>query len=37
MGIKGIALGSFVANGTLCILSYLIIVKQGKGSGEEIN
>lgn len=30
MGVKGIALGSFVANMTLCILSYLIIVKSEK-------
>ncbi|MDI6782228.1 MAG: lipid II flippase MurJ [bacterium] len=34
MGIKGIALGSFIANGTLCILSYLIIVNQEKGLKE---
>ena len=37
MGIKGIALGSLVANSTLCILSYLIIVKQIRKAGEKIN
>ncbi len=30
MGIKGIALGNLVAQSTLCILSYLIIIKQKK-------
>lgn len=36
MGIKGIPLGSLVANITLCIGAYLIIIKKGKGLGKQI-